>query len=319
MTCDPPARSAPVVLVGSASAALREPLREALGRPLAAVDLGRHPDGELRVALRDPVRGEAVFVVQSTAAPVGEALLELLLLADACRRGGAAQVVAVLPYLGFARQDRRGAEGEALGLAVVARLMAPTLLDRVVVLDPHAPGVEGWFAGPVDTISAVPALAEALAPVLPPRPVIVAPDLGAARIARVYAQRLGAPLAVVHKVRHGAETAVADVCGEVAGRHPVFVDDLVSTGDTIAAALTAVCARGALTPAVVAATHLLPTAGAAARLAGLPLARVVVTDSLSPLPTRWPALAEVGVAPLLAEAIGRVHHGASLQALMVAR
>jgi ribose-phosphate pyrophosphokinase len=310
----------PLVILGTASEALARPLEAALDRPLTARIVERFPDGELHVEIRDPVRGRSVFLVQSTGAPVGESLMELLLLADACRRGGARRLFAVLPYVGFARQDRRGGEAEALGVRVFADALATAQLDRVIAVDLHAPGSEAAFATPVDQVSAIPLLAEALGDDLPARPVIVAPDLGAARMARAYGQRVGAPVAVVHKHRlSGAEVAVEQVIGEVAGRTPVVVDDILATGGTIAAALAAVRERGAQGAAVVAASHLIANAGAPARLARSSIGRIVTTDSLAPGET-WPVpVHRVSLAPLLADVIGRVHHGATIDDLAVAR
>jgi len=179
MTTDdrPPDLSPPLVITGTASSDVSAALAAALGYPLTARTIERFPDGELHVEVCDPVRGGTVFVVQSTGAPVGESLLELLLIADACRRGGARQVVAVLPYVGYGRQDRRAREGEALGIAVFAGALAQGRFERVVADDLHAPATEGAFTVPVDQVSAIPLLADTLSQDPPARPVIVAPDL----------------------------------------------------------------------------------------------------------------------------------------------
>lgn len=309
----------PVVLAGSRSAALGAAVAAPLGVALGDVAVARFPDGELHVEVGEPVRGRCVYVVQSTGAPVGEALLELLLVADACRRAGASRVVALVPYLGYARQDRRRRDGEALGIRVVADVLAAGGFERAVTIDLHAPATEGCFSVPLDHVSAIPQLAEAVRRAASGPCVVVAPDAGAARMAEQYAHILGAPTALVQKYRRGAEDVeVAHVVGDVAGRRPILVDDIVSTGGTIEAALRAVLARGARPGAIVVATHLVPAAPGAARLAGLPIERVIATDSL-PAPAAPLALERVSVGPLLAEVIARMEQGEGLGDLLGAR
>lgn len=309
------------MLSGNANPELGLAVAAALGVSLGAISIHRFPDGELHVELREPVRGRVVYVVQSTGAPVGEALLELLLIADACHRGDARRIVALLPYVGFARQDRRQREGEALGIRVVSDIVAAGRFDRVVTIDLHAPATEGCFACPVDHVSAIPLLAEAVSRTAAKERVVVAPDAGAAKMARHYARILGAPSAIVEKSRLGGDQVeAAHVVGEVAGRAPVLVDDMISTGGTIAAALRAVLAKGARPGAIVLATHLLPEAGAASRLSDLPIERVIATDSL-PDAKGWsiPPLTRVSVGPLLAEVIRRMEEGAPLGDLVSTR
>jgi len=310
----------PLVIAGTANPELSGSLPAALGAPLCDAAIERFPDGEIHVELREPVRGRAVYLVQSTGAPVGEALLELLLLADACRRGGASRLVALLPYVGYARQDRRRCEGEALGISAVAGVLAQGRFDRLVVVDLHAAATEGCFAAPVDQVTAVPTLAEAARRWAGDQTVVVAPDAGAAEMARLCGRTLGLPVAMVLKTRRtAAEVEVTEVIGEVAGRRPLVIDDLISTGGTIAAAVDALMRRGAIPGALVVATHLIADAGAASRLQGLPIERVIATDSL-PAAGRWTLPIErVALAPLLAEVIARLARGASLGDLVSAR
>lgn len=295
------------LLAGTSHPALAADLAAELGVPLGELTVERFPDGELDVDVQAPVRGRDVFLLQSLHAPVGEHLLELSLIADACARQGAASVTAVVPYLGYARQDRREAGTEPLGARVVAELLAAGRVDRVVCLDLHSRAVEGCFRHPVDHAAAVPALGEHVRAGLPSPAVVVSPDLGAVKRAEAFARPLGLPVAVVHKHRlSGAEVEAQGVVGEVRGLHPVVVDDIISTGGTLEAAVRAVLAAGAVGPVTVVASHGLFVGPAGRRLAGLPLARVVVSDSV-PAPAAAPfPLERVRSAPALAAVVRRL-------------
>lgn len=293
------------LLSGTAHAALADSVARALGVAPLPRALERTPDGELLVRVDERVRGRRVVIVQPTAAPVGEHLLEVLLLADACWRVGALGVSAAVPYLGYARQDRRTRAGDALGARVVAGALAGAHLQRILVVDPHNAAVEGGFACPVELLTAVPLLARAAEPHVGDDAVVVAPDLGATKLAQRYAQLLRRPMAIVHKQRLGAADVAAErVIGEVRGRTPVLVDDIVSTAGTIAAAVELLVAQGARTPVMVVATHGLFAPPALERLRALPLARIITTDSVAaPCGDLLAPRDVVPVAPLLAEAI----------------
>jgi ribose-phosphate pyrophosphokinase len=296
-----------VLLAGSSHPALARELAAELKLPLGKLELARFPDGELDVQLREDVRGAEVFVVQALIHPVGEHLLELSLIADVCRRLGAASVTAVVPYLGYARQDRRVSGHEPLGARVVADLMVAGRVDRVVCLDLHSRAVEGCFPRSVEHADAVPLLISHVKSHLQTPAVVVSPDLGAVKRAESFARPLGLPVAVVHKQRlSGAEVKAMGVVGDVAGRHVIVVDDMISTGGTLVAAVQTVIEHGAKSPVTVVASHGLFVGPAVERLAALPLARVVVTDSVpAPAKVRFP-LERVGSAPALAEVVRRL-------------
>jgi ribose-phosphate pyrophosphokinase len=296
----------PVILAGTAHPALAAQVARELGQPLGVCEITRFPDGELEIDVKAEVRGCEVYVVQPTRPPVGEHLLELTLLADACRRAGASSVTGVVSYLGYARQDRRETGREPLGARVVAELLAAGRIDRLICLDLHSRAVEGCFPQPVEHATAVPSLAERLRDI--PRPaVVVSPDLGAVKRAEAFAHLLGLNVAVVHKQRHsGSDVSTRGVVGEVEGLHAVVVDDMISTAGTVAAAVKAVTQAGALPDVTVAATHGLFVGPALERLAACGLRRVVVTDSVPP-PQHAPfPLDVVPVAPVLAEVIQRL-------------
>ena len=296
----------PVLIAGSAHPALAQSLARELQQPLGACTLKRFPDGELEIEVEAEVRGRDVFLIQPTQQPVGEHLLELTLLSDACRRAGAARVTGVVPYLGYARQDRRETHKEPLGARVVAELLAAGGIDRMVCLDLHTPAIEGCFRQPLEHASAVAALASRLQQV--PRPaVVVSPDLGAVKRAEAFAHLLGLNVAVVHKQRHsGSDVTAVGVVGEVNGLHAVVVDDMISTAGTVCAAVKAVTDAGAKPGVTVAATHGLFVGPALERLSSCGIERVVVTDSVPP-PQQTPfPLDVVPCAPVLAEVVRRL-------------
>jgi ribose-phosphate pyrophosphokinase len=305
------------VVAGSANAPLSEAVARHAAKTLAATSVHRFPDGELYVAVRDSLRGHDVYLVQPTTPPFETHLLELLLLADACWRAGAARVTAVIPYFGYARQDRRAGGREPVGARVVADLLAAGRFDRVVALDLHAPSLEGFFGCPLEHLTAVPLLAEAVAGDSPDR-VVVAPDLGAARLADRYARALNLPVAMVHKTRVSGEEVVArGLTGDVRGRVPVIVDDMITTGATVAAAAAALGEAGARPGATIVATHGLFVTGALERLRALRPERVIVTDTVTPPDAAAFPLHVVSIAPLLADAVTRLHEDRSLADLLV--
>jgi ribose-phosphate pyrophosphokinase len=300
------------VIVGSASARLGVEVCEALEVAPAAAACRSFPDGEMQAHVDETVRGRDVYVLQSTSPPVERNLFELLLLADACRRAGAARLTAVIPYFGYARQDRR-VERRSLGGRVAADVTATGGFDRLMLIDAHTAAIEGFFQIPLDHLTAVPLLAEAAA--LPNgRPaVVVAPDLGAVKRARSYASILRAPMAFVHKSRlDGEEVAAHGVIGDVRDRVPIIVDDMLSTGATIEAAVGALRGAGALEPMHVVVTHALLVGEAHNILPRLPLARIVAGNTVAVERPPGVPLKVASVAPLIATAIRRAHTGESL-------
>jgi ribose-phosphate pyrophosphokinase len=240
---------------------------------------------------------------------VDENLLELLLLADACRRAGAVQLTAVIPYFGYARQDRRSRGREPVGARLVADLINAGGLGRIIVVDLHSRPVESAFAMPLEHLSAVDVLVDAVRPSVRPNTVIVSPDLGAVKMAERYAALLGLPVAIVHKTRiSGAEVRVQRIVGEVCDKEVILIDDMISTGGTIEEALKALLEAGCSKSSVkVLATHGLFVGKAAERLAKMPIDRFYVSDTV-PTPSSFPIPIETcSIAPRLAETIRRLH------------
>ena len=297
------------VFSGSAHVALGEAIADELGVIPGCRTIERYPGGERRVELHESVRGADVYLVQPTCPPVETNLVELLLLADSCRRAGATHITAVIPYFGYSRQDRRGGLRVPVGGRLVADLIAASGVQQVVAVDLHAPAMEGYFAMPVEHLAAFPALFVGLRDTVATNGVVVAPDLGAAKLADRYAADLHLPVAVVHKTRtSGADVLVTGITGDVRGKVPLIVDDMITTGATIAAAVEALLAAGAEARVTVMATHGVFEPEAFDRLRQLPLERIIITDSV-PLPADSGLPIEVvHLGRLLAEAI-RLMHG----------
>ncbi len=300
------------VFTGPASVRLGAEVCETLGVATAPYECRRFPDGEMQVEIQDAVGGCDVFLLQSTGPPVEQHLMELLLLADACRRAGAARLTAIIPYLGYARQDRR-ADRRSLGARVMANVIATAGLDRVMLIDAHTSAIEGFFDIPLEHLTAVPLLARAAAPSMREHSVVVAPDLGAVKRAREYARLLQVPMAFVHKTRLSGEDVEAHgVIGDVRNRAPLIIDDMLSTGGTIEAAVAALGAAGAVEPISVAVTHALLVGRARDVLRRLPIARLIVGDTVPIEPPAVSQLEVTSVAPLIATAIRRAVRNESL-------
>lgn len=309
------------VVEGSSNAPLATAVREALGLAKAGCVVQRFPDGELQAEVTANARGHDVYIVQGTHPPVGEHLLELLLLADTYRRAGAGRVTAISPYLGYTRQDRRSRGRESLGARLMADLLQAGRLDRLVTVDLHAPAVEGCFAMPVEHLTAVPLLAQAARPADGTDAVVVSPDLGAVKMAERYAGHLGMPLVLVHKQRvSGSAVQAHGLVGDVRGKSLIVVDDMISTAGTVEAATNAAIEAGALPGPTVVATHGLLVGPAIERLSKLRPSRVVTSDSV-PAPATPPPfpLQRPSLAPLLAETVRRLHEGKAILDLVAHR
>jgi ribose-phosphate pyrophosphokinase len=241
--------------------------------------------------------------------------MELVFLADACRRAGAARLTAVIPYFGYARQDRRATGREAVGAAIVAALIEAARFARVIAVDLHAPEIEGFFRIPVEHLSATRLLAEAIRP--SGDSVIVAPDLGAVKLAERYQSHLRLPVVVIHKTRvSGSDVVLRTIIGDVKERAPIIVDDMITTGGTVEAAVKGLLEAGCRPDVSVVATHALFVGPAVARLQALPIRQLIGSDtvqSVTDLPAHFQV---VNVAPLIADAIGKLHRDESLDPLL---
>src|SRR5437763_1577452 len=269
------------IFAGTANPDLARKVARELGVRLGACQVERFPDGETSVRLDEPVRGREVFVVQPTGPPVNDHLVELLAFADACRRASAARTTVIVPYFGYARSDKRDGQRVAVAASMVADLMQSVGVARVVTVDVHTPQLEGFFRVPVDSLTAVPALAEAVREGLPRGAVVVSPDAGRVRMASEFAHRLKAPVVVLHKRREsGSRTRVTHLVGDVRDRACLIIDDMISTGGTIAESIEALLDAGARPEITVAATHGLLLDGARTHLGHEGVRGVFVTDTV---------------------------------------
>ena len=294
------------IFSGRANVALATSVAVEMGARLGACSVERFPDGELSVRLEEPVRGREVFIIQPTSPPVNDHLIELLAFVDACRRASAARITAVMPYFGYSRADKRSGRREPITASMVADLMQAVGVNHVVTIDLHASQIEGFFHIPVDSLTAAPVMAAALRAAWQAGTVIVSPDAGRVRMATEYAQLLGAPVAVLHKERaSGVETRVTRLVGDVRDRPCLIIDDMISTGGTIAESLDALLEAGARPEITIAATHGLLLHGAREKLSRPEAREILVTDTVAPPAPDWPRLRVVSIAPLIASALRR--------------
>jgi ribose-phosphate pyrophosphokinase len=303
------------LIAGNASVELADRIAHELGIARTAAKVDRFPDGEIDVRVDANVRGNDVFLVQSTCPPVNENLLELLLLIDAVRRASADRVTAVIPYYGYARKDRKDEGRVPISAKLVANLLVTAGVHRVITVDLHAQQIQGFFDIPVDHLWAAPTIARYVRDPPIPDLTVVAPDVGSSRMARGYANRLGGELAIVDKRRISADkTETVAVIGNVRGRNVVLVDDMISTAGSITEAARTVLAAGARSVRI-AATHGVLCGPARERLARAPVEELILTDTIPVDPVGLPRLRVLSVAGLLAEAIRRVHEEKSISVL----
>jgi ribose-phosphate pyrophosphokinase len=305
------------ILTGPANPELAQRICDHLGVPLGLATVGQFEDGEISVKIDENIRGHDVFVVQPTNPPA-ENMMALLVMMDACRRASARRVTAVVPYYGYQRQDRKDQPRVPITAKLAANLITVAGADRMMAMDLHSAQIQGFFDIPFDHLYAAPVMIEYFLRKKLPDPVVVAPDIGSVKMARAYAKRLGADLALVDKRRPRADAVeVMNIIGDVDGKTVVFFDDIISTGRTLCEAAEAMRANGAR-DIYAGATHACLAKGAAERLAASPIREVVVTDTVphpaSDLNEKFTVLSVGG---LLGEAIRRIHEERSLSSLFV--
>ncbi len=305
-----------VVLGGNSNPELAKEIAELLGKQPADALVGRFPEGEVQVQIRENIRGKDLFIVQSTSTPPNDNLMELLILIDAARRASAKRVTAVLPFFGYARQDRKDKPRVPITAKLVANLITKAGADRVLTMDLHAGQIQGFFDIPVDHLYSINILGEYLRHKRLKNLVVVSPDVGGTRMARAYSTLLESPLAIVDKRRESAsQTHVMNIIGEVSGKNVVIVDDLISTAGSLVEAVRALKEAGALDIHAVI-VHPVLAGQAIERIKNSELNELIVTNTI-PLASekRMEKIKQISVAPLLAEAISRIHRNESVSSL----
>jgi ribose-phosphate pyrophosphokinase len=295
-----------VIVSGSVNRDLAMAIAQHMNVAVRKCRVARFPDTEVNVQLDEPVRDSHVFIIQSSCPPVDEHTMEAFAIADACRRSGASFIAWIAPYFGYARSDKRHGRRTALMGRLVADFAEQAGVNHVIAVDLHSPQVEGFFHVPVDNLTAVPVISDALKRDMEPGSVVVSPDTGGIKLAAAYASRLGCPVAVLHKERlNGSESVVNKVVGEVRDKPCVIIDDMISTGGTIRNAIEALVQAGAREQFIVAATHPVFTPEARQNLHHPAIQQIIVTDSIPITHHHWRRAYVVSLASLLGEAIHR--------------
>ena len=307
------------IFTGNANPALAQEICQALGMELGRAMVKQFSDGEIYLQIKENVRGEDVFIVQPTCTPVERNLMELLLMMDALKRASAERITAVLPYYGYARQDRKDKPRVPISARLVAALLETAGASRLLALDLHAAQIQGFFDIPVDHLFAMPVLIEYFKSLNIPDITVVSPDAGGVERARAFAKRLNSPLAIIDKRREEANVAeVMNVVGDVTGRHCLLVDDLIDTAGTLVKGAEALMKKGAAGVSACA-THAVLSGPALSRIEASSLQHVVFTNSipLSKEAKKSHRIKSLSIAKLLAEAIRSIHEETSVSVLFV--
>lgn len=304
------------IFTGNANPALAKEICDYLGLPLGEAFVGRFNNGEVQIMIDESVRGKDVFIIQPTSYPVNDNLMELMVMADALKRASARHITTVVPYYGYARQDRKTRGREPITAKLVANLMQTAGITRLVTIDLHAGQIQGFFDVPVDHLFGASILAKYINEKNMEDVIVVSPDLGGVTRARDLADRIGAPIAIIEKKRPEPGVAkVMNLIGDVAGKNCIIIDDIVDTAGSLVEGAKALEEFGAksVTAAV---THAVLTDPASERIANSNIKELIVTNTI-PLPENCnlPNITQLSVAPLLGEAIMRIFHEVSVSNL----
>ena len=307
-----------LIFSGTANPGLAHNIAKCFDKSLSKIRIERFKDGETWVKIEENVRGKDVFLIQPTCPPVNENMMELLIMLDALRRASPRRITAVLPYYGYARQDRKDQPRVPITAKLVANLLVSAGADRILTIDLHAPQIQGFYDIPVDHLFAAPVIIKYFGGKNLEDPVIVAPDVGGVKMARAFAKRLSSSLAIVDKRRVAPdEVEAVHVIGEVKGREAIIVDDLISTGNTIIEAAHVLLEKGAR-KVYASCTHGVFAENAGENIQNSDIDEFIVTDTIPQPGTGLPDKVTVlSVATLLGEAIKRIHLETSVSSLFI--
>ena len=304
-----------IIFSGTAHLDLAQRIAENIEQPLGAVDISRFPDGEIMVKIIDNIRGQDIYIVQPICSPPNESLMELLIMIDAARRASAARITAVIPFYGYARQDRKDQPRVPITAKLVANLLVAAGTNRLLTMDLHAQQIQGFFDIPVDHLYAAPVIVRYLQSIGLDNMMAVSPDAGGLKMAYAYSTMLNSGLAFVAKQRRSpSEVTAMDVVGDVKGKNCVLVDDLSTTAGTLAEASRILMERGAASVRA-AVTHTLITDVGMKRLKESPIVELITTDSVPKSDWSGCPITVLSVAELLGEAIKRIHGNQSVTSL----
>jgi ribose-phosphate pyrophosphokinase len=301
---------------GSANPEFAKKVAEHLGTQLAEVKVNRFSDGEINVNITESVRGDDVFIIQPTCAPTNDNLMELLIMVDAFKRSSAGEINAVIPYFGYARQDRKAAPRVPISAKLVADMLEAAGVDRVITIDLHAAQIQGFFSIPVDHLLGSILFIDYIKQKNLPNPIIASPDVGGVARARTYAEKLGYDLVIVDKKREKANVAeVMNIIGEVEGRDVIILDDMVDTAGTLTKAADVLKAKGA-TSVMACCTHGVLSGPAFDRISNSSLDELVIADTI-PLSNQHDKITVLTASKILGEAIHRIHSHQSIQSVFI--
>ena len=304
------------LIAGNANPKLAQEIAQKMGMELSPATIGRFSDGEIQVKIANSVRGADCYIIQPTCAPVNENIMELLVIADALKRASARRITAVIPYYGYARQDRKAEPRVPITSKLVANLITASGIDRVLTVDLHARQIQGFFDIPVDHLYARPVLFQYFKDLNLDNPIVVSPDAGGVERARAFAKLLNADLAIVDKRRpRPNEAAIMNIIGDVKGRNAIILDDMIDTGGTLTKVADAIKNAGALT-VYAAASHGVLSGEAIDKIQKSSLKEVVITNSITH-DANLPKIKVLSIASLLAEAITKIYNDESLNTLFV--
>jgi len=310
------------IFAANANQRVAKQISDCLGLPIGKSEVSMFSDGEISMSLYESVRGSDCFIVQSTCAPVNNNLMELLIMIDAMKRASAARITAVMPYFGYARQDRKAKARDPISAKLCADLITTAGADRVLTMDLHAPQIQGFFNIPVDHLLGAPLLSSYLKERIGGRTdeyVVVSPDLGSVTRARNFAARIGCPLAIVDKRRQKANACeVMNIIGDVKNKKVIMVDDMIDTAGTLCNGAAAIVEKGGATEIIACATHAVLSGPAIERIKNSGITQLILLDTI-PLPPEkmLPNITVLPVAPLFAEAIERIYEDKPVSPMFV--